>query len=150
MASKSSTRYSLRRSLCRCCNRTAVSLTVRFWHMKSESLTGVRYHTYCCYKCKCDQYYPEMISEDIGKESFMLTCPSCRVPQHSRVVYVNTKKVHWFAILLSPCGLCLLPYLINRCKRVRHFCSICGNYLGTSTISSKKVHKPRRNNAYVV
>lgn len=137
------------RMLSPCCDKcypSPVALAVRFWHMRSESLTGIRYKTYCCSKCQCDRYYPEMISEDIGKESFILTCPSCRMPQHTRVVYVNTKLVHLFAILLSVLGLCLVPYFFfKRCKRVRHFCSICGNYLGTSTISTKKVPKPHDN-----
>lgn len=132
-----SERSTLSKLLCPCSRQSPVALALKFWNMRSESLTGVRYQTYCCSKCQCDRYYPEMIFDDLKKESFVLTCPNCRVPQHTRVVFVNTRKVHLYALFFTLCGLCVLPYLTKRCKRARHFCSICGAYLGTSGISSK-------------
>lgn len=69
----------------------------------------------------------------LGPRPCLVTCPSCRQQQMSNITYENTTKTHLFALALCVVGLCCcscIPYLVDTCKNVNHYCRNCNAYLG--------------------
>uniref|UniRef100_A0A8C5WKI0 LITAF domain-containing protein n=1 Tax=Leptobrachium leishanense TaxID=445787 RepID=A0A8C5WKI0_9ANUR len=61
------------------------------------------------------------------------TCPSCRQSIVTKIIY-NTGLLAWLLfgiLLLLGCwlGCCLIPFCVDSCKDVDHFCPNCNHHL---------------------
>ncbi|XP_023037872.1 lipopolysaccharide-induced tumor necrosis factor-alpha factor homolog [Drosophila willistoni] len=69
-----------------------------------------------------------------GSQSKRVQCPSCHGFVMTNLMTKPTKGTHLIAGLLCVCCLwpCAgLPYCINCCKNVHHYCPNCGCYMGS-------------------
>ncbi|CRL01121.1 CLUMA_CG014357, isoform A [Clunio marinus] len=74
-------------------------------------------------------YNPELLTTPTH-----IVCPKCHSPTNTNVEVKNTNKTHFFAFLMCLVGCCLcawLPYTINDCRAVRHYCQKCNRYVGS-------------------
>ncbi|XP_073997774.1 lipopolysaccharide-induced tumor necrosis factor-alpha factor homolog [Rhodnius prolixus] len=68
-----------------------------------------------------------------GRYPQRMVCPFCQKVISTRLERSITTKTHIIALCMCitiPCVPCL-PYCIDSCKAVDHYCPECGNYLGT-------------------
>ncbi|CAF1146191.1 unnamed protein product [Brachionus calyciflorus] len=61
--------------------------------------------------------------------SFQTVCPSCRIYVSTDVKYV-TGPITWlaasaFCVFGLCCGCCLIPFHVDSCKNVEHYCPNC-------------------------
>ncbi|XP_055838243.1 lipopolysaccharide-induced tumor necrosis factor-alpha factor homolog isoform X2 [Episyrphus balteatus] len=69
----------------------------------------------------------------LGPRPCLVTCPSCHQRQVSNIVIESSMKTHLFALALCVVGcFCCscLPYFIDNCKNVNHYCKNCNAYFG--------------------
>ncbi|VEN59536.1 unnamed protein product [Callosobruchus maculatus] len=69
---------------------------------------------------------------EVGKRPILMTCPNCFNPQRTKISYFSTNRTDIAALCLIPFLLCWLPYCTPFFRRARHYCSVCGIYIGTS------------------
>ncbi|XP_037046421.1 lipopolysaccharide-induced tumor necrosis factor-alpha factor homolog [Bradysia coprophila] len=72
----------------------------------------------------------------VGPESTMVTCPSCRASVRTQVRHESTTKTHLIALLLCVCFCwpCIcVPYCVDSCKNANHYCPSCGSFIGSYT-----------------
>ncbi|XP_070506901.1 cell death-inducing p53-target protein 1-like [Chironomus tepperi] len=77
----------------------------------------------------------EMIyyNDELKAASTHIICPKCQSPTSTNVEVKNTKTTHMIAFLMCLVGMCLcawLPYTINDCRSIRHYCQKCNRYVG--------------------
>ncbi|KAI5641928.1 LITAF-like zinc ribbon domain-containing protein [Phthorimaea operculella] len=70
----------------------------------------------------------------VGPKSCRITCPSCRASILTRVDRKTINKAHITALVLIligcvPC--CLIPYCMDSCKNIDHYCPNCSAFIGT-------------------
>ncbi|KAJ8925140.1 hypothetical protein NQ315_001322 [Exocentrus adspersus] len=87
----------------------------------------------CCLPLHRSESKQSLLPMDhIGKHPVVMTCPSCRMSQRTRVKMKSTKKTHIVACLCLPILFCWLPYVIKKFRVATHYCSDCGAYVGRS------------------
>nr|XP_017086799.2 lipopolysaccharide-induced tumor necrosis factor-alpha factor homolog [Drosophila bipectinata] len=73
----------------------------------------------------------------LGNRPCVVTCPSCKAHQLSRVTYEVCSKTHLTSLLVCVlCGCCgcfLIPYFMKSFKTANHKCGKCGCFIGTFT-----------------
>jgi len=72
----------------------------------------------------------------LGSHSQRMLCPACHSDIKSNVVSESNYMTHLIAIGLCffGCILCsCLPYCMDSCKNISHFCPHCKAYIGTYT-----------------
>ncbi|XP_055917634.1 lipopolysaccharide-induced tumor necrosis factor-alpha factor homolog [Eupeodes corollae] len=72
----------------------------------------------------------------LGPREVYLTCPHCHVQKLTRIDPEPSSKTHLMAALLCILGFwccACLPYCIESCMNVNHYCGNCNNFLGTYT-----------------
>ncbi|XP_030388520.1 lipopolysaccharide-induced tumor necrosis factor-alpha factor homolog [Scaptodrosophila lebanonensis] len=71
----------------------------------------------------------------LGHVSQRLVCPHCNTTVMTRLEHRVTKRTHAFSFALCITGLiCLvpLPYCMDTCKSLDHYCSYCNQFIGKS------------------
>ncbi|XP_063228630.1 lipopolysaccharide-induced tumor necrosis factor-alpha factor homolog [Bacillus rossius redtenbacheri] len=72
----------------------------------------------------------------VGPRPVTTVCPACRMNVKTTTVTENKTGAHVACVLLCLIGCCCLscvPYCMDSCKKVRHSCPSCGNFMGTYT-----------------
>ncbi|XP_063696080.1 lipopolysaccharide-induced tumor necrosis factor-alpha factor homolog [Culicoides brevitarsis] len=68
----------------------------------------------------------------LGPKPSNVKCPSCHQQITTNIKHENATKTHLFALLCClifwPCV--WLPYTMDSCKDVNHYCPYCDAYLG--------------------
>ncbi|XP_013161572.1 PREDICTED: lipopolysaccharide-induced tumor necrosis factor-alpha factor homolog [Papilio xuthus] len=75
-----------------------------------------------------------MESAPVGPVPVQKMCPSCGNSIVSRIEHKSSAKTHLIAVILfvSVCLPCaFVPYCMDSCKNVDHYCPNCNAYLGT-------------------
>ncbi|XP_017077780.1 lipopolysaccharide-induced tumor necrosis factor-alpha factor homolog [Drosophila eugracilis] len=70
----------------------------------------------------------------VGCQSMRVRCPSCKGEVTTSLVTSPTRKTHLCAFTLYICccwPFVCLPYFINYCKSVQHYCPNCGCHIGS-------------------
>uniref|UniRef100_A0A336MNT9 CSON004293 protein n=1 Tax=Culicoides sonorensis TaxID=179676 RepID=A0A336MNT9_CULSO len=74
-----------------------------------------------------------LVSIPFGPQPSNITCPSCQKQIATKIKHENATKTHMFALLCClifwPCV--WLPYTMDSCKDVNHYCPYCDAYLGS-------------------
>ncbi|XP_039483561.1 lipopolysaccharide-induced tumor necrosis factor-alpha factor homolog [Drosophila santomea] len=73
----------------------------------------------------------------VGTKPVRVRCPSCKGEVTTSLVTAPTYKTHLCGLSLYICccwPFICLPYFINYCKSVQHYCPNCGCYIGSYSI----------------
>lgn len=73
----------------------------------------------------------------VGCKPMRVRCPSCRGEVTTSLATSPTRKTHMCALTLYICccwPFICLPYFINYCKSVQHYCPNCGCHIGSYSI----------------
>ncbi|XP_005188399.1 lipopolysaccharide-induced tumor necrosis factor-alpha factor homolog [Musca domestica] len=70
-------------------------------------------------------------NQPIGPKPVIMTCPQCRCRNKTRTKRRATLKTHLACILLTCCGCCCIPYCLDSCTNLDHFCPTCDAFVGT-------------------
>ncbi|XP_059060278.1 lipopolysaccharide-induced tumor necrosis factor-alpha factor homolog [Achroia grisella] len=75
-----------------------------------------------------------VVGQHIGPQPTRVTCRSCNEQTTTRIEQKSSMRTHMMALLLCVFGLwpCVcIPYCMDSCMNVDHYCSNCGSYVGT-------------------
>ncbi|KAJ8724900.1 hypothetical protein PYW07_015858 [Mythimna separata] len=75
-----------------------------------------------------------VIGNQMGPEPMSITCPSCKEVIVTRIEARANTKTHTCAFVL--CFMCcwpcvILPYFVNKCRNLDHYCPHCSSYIGS-------------------
>ncbi|XP_053600299.1 lipopolysaccharide-induced tumor necrosis factor-alpha factor homolog isoform X2 [Plodia interpunctella] len=74
-----------------------------------------------------------VVTTPAGPEPMIMTCPSCNHQIVTRIERTATSRTHLIACLLF-CFICwpctCLPYCMNSCNNIDHYCPNCSAYIG--------------------
>jgi len=70
----------------------------------------------------------------LGPKSTVMNCPHCNENIHTKTNY-SSGLLTWLisggcAFLGLICGCCLIPFYMDDCKDVEHYCPKCNGFLG--------------------
>ncbi|GJQ79513.1 hypothetical protein Trydic_g16363 [Trypoxylus dichotomus] len=71
---------------------------------------------------------------NFGHKSQPVTCPHCRHDVLTRVEAEPSTQTHLCALLMCAFGFwpcCCIPYCVDSCQKINHYCPNCGVYLGS-------------------
>ncbi|KAM3967954.1 lipopolysaccharide-induced tumor necrosis factor-alpha factor homolog [Aphomia sociella] len=75
-----------------------------------------------------------VVGQQMGPQPTTTTCKSCNQMMVTRVQQTTTMRTHMMALLLCVfgCWPCVcIPYCMDSCMNVDHYCTNCGAYIGT-------------------
>ncbi|RVE50384.1 hypothetical protein evm_004921 [Chilo suppressalis] len=71
----------------------------------------------------------------MGSKPSHITCRSCHTQITTRIENKYTTRTHLFALGMCAVGLwccCCIPYCMDSCQSIDHYCPNCDAYIGTS------------------
>ena len=78
------------------------------------------------------QYQTATPLQSLGIAPAPVDCPACRTRHMTRIDYtVGGTTWAWAAAVCCLCGCGCIPFFINSCKNVKHFCGGCGAHVAT-------------------
>ncbi|CAL8105373.1 unnamed protein product [Calicophoron daubneyi] len=76
-----------------------------------------------------------LLVTNLGPDSSYIFCPNCQQQVVTRVDYESGAMTWIFCaaitILTGPFGCCLIPFCIDGCKDVGHYCPVCDARIGS-------------------
>ncbi|KAM3968109.1 lipopolysaccharide-induced tumor necrosis factor-alpha factor homolog [Aphomia sociella] len=75
-----------------------------------------------------------LIAQQMGPDPAIIVCNTCNEQSFTRIDQRPTMRTHLTAILLFVIGcwpFVFIPYCVNSCLQVDHYCTKCGAYIGS-------------------
>ncbi|XP_013107548.1 lipopolysaccharide-induced tumor necrosis factor-alpha factor homolog [Stomoxys calcitrans] len=69
--------------------------------------------------------------QPVGPKPVILTCPQCRCRNKTKIRRRANAKTHLACLLLFWSMCCFVPYCIDSCNNLDHFCPTCEAFVGS-------------------